>query len=79
VVALAAGGQDTLENLQRKAIDMVSGLQGRTYEERLKELGLTTIEERPHQFNMAHMYKICTEKDGLRRMDWFEPPIAAAP
>jgi Reverse transcriptase (RNA-dependent DNA polymerase)/Endonuclease-reverse transcriptase len=70
--------KDTLENVQRKAIGMVSGLQGRTYEERLRELGLTTLEERRHQFDMAHMYKICTGKDGLRREDWFAPPPAAA-
>jgi ribonucleases P/MRP protein subunit RPP40 len=70
--------KDTMENVQRMAIGMVSGLQGRTYEDRLRELGLTTLEERRHQFDMAQMYKICTEKDGLRREDWFEPPTAAA-
>jgi hypothetical protein len=57
---------------------MVSGLRGSTYEDRLKELALTTLEERRHQADMAQMYKICTEKDGLKRSDWFEPPPAAA-
>jgi hypothetical protein len=57
---------------------MVSGLRGRTYEERLKELGLTTLEERRHQAGMAHMYKIFTGKDGLRMADWFELPTASA-
>jgi Reverse transcriptase (RNA-dependent DNA polymerase)/Endonuclease-reverse transcriptase len=70
--------KDKLERVQQKAIGMVSGLRGRTYEERLKELGLTTLEERRHQADMAHMYKICTEKDGLRKADWFAPPTAAA-
>jgi hypothetical protein len=27
---------------------------------------------------MAHMYKICTCRDGLERADWFEPPTEAA-
>jgi ribonucleases P/MRP protein subunit RPP40 len=72
--------KDVLENMQQRAIRMVSGLQSRTYEDQLKELGLTTLEERRHQADMAHMYKICTgtEKGGLNRPDWFGPPPAAA-
>jgi ribonucleases P/MRP protein subunit RPP40 len=70
--------KEKLEKVQKKAIGMVSGLRGHTYEDRLKELGLTTLEERRHQADMAHMYKICTGKDGLRMADWFEPPTAAA-
>jgi hypothetical protein len=70
--------KEKLEKVQQKAIGMVSGKQGRTYEDRLKELGLTTLEERRHQADMAHMYKICTGKDGLRMADWFELPTVAA-
>jgi hypothetical protein len=67
-----------LEKVQRRAVNMVSGLQSRDYEGRLRELGLTTLEERRHQADMAHMHKICTGKDGLSRADWFEPPTEAA-
>jgi dTDP-4-amino-4,6-dideoxygalactose transaminase len=71
--------KDMLENMQRRAIRMVSGLRGSTYKDQLKELALTTLEERRHQADMAHMYKICMEKDSLKRSDWFEPlPEAAA-
>jgi hypothetical protein len=37
-----------------------------TFNKKLKD---APVEERRHQFDMAHMYKICTEKDGLRRED----------
>jgi hypothetical protein len=52
-----------------RAVRMVLGLQSRDYEGCLRELGLTTLEERRHQADMAHMYKICTGKDGLNKAD----------
>jgi hypothetical protein len=48
----------TLERIQKRAISMISGLKGRTYEERLKELGITTLEERRHQSDMVQTFKI---------------------
>jgi hypothetical protein len=48
------------EKVQKRAVGMVSGLKGRTYEEKLEELGLTTLEERRHQADMAQVYKIVT-------------------
>jgi hypothetical protein len=70
--------KDVLEKVQRRAVAMVSGLQNRDYEGHLRELGITMLEEWRHQADMAHMYKICTGKDGLNRADWFEPQIEAA-
>jgi ribonuclease P/MRP protein subunit RPP40 len=52
-----------LEKIQRRAVNMVSGLKAGTYEEKLKELGLTTLEERRHQADMTQVYKILMEKD----------------
>jgi ribonuclease P/MRP protein subunit RPP40 len=37
------------EKVQRRAVGMIAGLKSRDYSERLKELGLTTMEERRHQ------------------------------
>jgi ribonuclease P/MRP protein subunit RPP40 len=44
--------KETLEKIQRRAVGMVSGLKGSTYEERLEELKMTTLEERRHQADM---------------------------
>jgi hypothetical protein len=50
---------------------MVSGLQGVTYEDKLKELDLTTLEERRHQADMLQVYKILTGKDNVQSESWF--------
>ena len=52
-----------LEAVQRRAVAMVSGLNGTTYEEKLNELGLTTLEERRHQQDMVQAHKILTGQD----------------
>ena len=57
-----AADKAVLEQVQRRAIRMVSGLRGQEYEDRLKELGLTTLEERSHQADMAMAYEILTKK-----------------
>ncbi len=44
----------------------------RTYEEKLKELGLTTLEERRHQADIVQVYKIRTGKDRVQRECWFK-------
>jgi hypothetical protein len=44
---------------------MVSGLRSNVYEDRLKELGLTTLEERRHQADMLQMYKLTSGHDQL--------------
>jgi hypothetical protein len=67
-----------LEKVQRRAVGIISDLEARDYEGRLRELNLTTLEERRHQADMAHMYKICACKDGLNRAEWFEPPTEGA-
>jgi ribonuclease P/MRP protein subunit RPP40 len=45
-----------LEKIQRRAVAMISGQQGSTYEEKLKELGLTTLEERRHQADLVQTF-----------------------
>ncbi len=64
--------KNCLEKVQQRAIAMVSGLRGRGYEERLAELGLTTLEERRHQADMAMVHRIVHGQSGLEPETWFE-------
>ena len=48
-----AHDKEALEKVQQRAVKLISGLRAREYEDRLKELGLTTLEERRHQADMA--------------------------
>jgi hypothetical protein len=57
------GDKDCLEKVQKRAVGMISGLTANTYEERLKELGITTLEERRHQLDMIQTYRILQGKD----------------
>jgi hypothetical protein len=50
----------------------VSGLKGATYEERLKEIGLTTPEERRHQADMLQAFKIIRGFDKVDSTTWFQ-------
>jgi hypothetical protein len=45
--------------------DSGSRIQNTAYKDRLKELGLTTLEERRHQADMVQTYKIVTGKGGM--------------
>ena len=51
---------------------MVSGLTGKTYEDKLRELGMVTLEERRHQLDMLQAYKILTGKDKVNKEIWFK-------
>jgi hypothetical protein len=62
----------SLEKIQQHAVKMVSGLKGVTYEERITELGLPTLEERRHQSDMAMVHKILQGPGQLDHTVWFE-------
>jgi hypothetical protein len=51
---------------------MVSGLKGAEYEDRLKELGRTTLEERLHQADMLQTFKIVRGIDKVNSETWFQ-------
>jgi hypothetical protein len=63
---------ELLEKVQRRAVSMVSGLNGRTYEERLEELNMVTLEERRHQTDMAQVFKIVHGIDDVNKGSWFK-------
>ena len=61
-----------LEKIQQRAVAMISGLKGDSYEERLRELGLTTLEERRHQADMVQTFKILRGFDKVKSDTWFQ-------
>jgi ribonucleases P/MRP protein subunit RPP40 len=63
---------ECLERVQQRAVGMVSGLKGRTYEEKLLELNMVSLQERRHQLDMVQVYKIVTGKDMVKKDTWFK-------
>jgi hypothetical protein len=51
---------------------MISGLKATSYEEKLKELGISTLEERRKYLDMLQTYKVMTGKDNVERSIWFD-------
>ena len=51
---------------------MISGLKGKTYEERLAELGMPSLELRRIHFDLVQVYKIINKKDDVNPATWFE-------
>ena len=66
------GDIELLENVQRRMIRQVTGLQGRTYEERLGELGMETLERRRRAQDLVQAHKIIHEVDDVDSKVWFE-------
>jgi hypothetical protein len=64
-------GTRTALNVCKRAVGMISGLAGRTYEDRRKELGIVTLEERRHQMDMLQTYKILSGKEKVDPSSWF--------
>ena len=54
-----------VENVQRRATKMVTGLKEKTYEERLKILGLPTLYYRRDRADMVQLFKIMHEYDNV--------------
>ena len=55
-----------IENVQKRAVNVISGLTGTTYEEKCRELGLDTLEDRRNKQDLTQAYKILSGKDNVR-------------
>ena len=66
---------EILERVQRRATKKAPGLSGYEYEERLKILGLTTLEERRVRGDLIQQFKIV---NGIERVKWHHPPTFKA-
>jgi ribonuclease P/MRP protein subunit RPP40 len=64
--------KECLEKVQRRALRMISGLKATSYEEKLKELGISTLEERRRYLDMLQTYKVLTGKVNVDRATWFD-------
>ena len=53
----AAGDREVLENVQRRMVRMISNKRGNTYEERLENVGLTTLTERRARGDMIEVFR----------------------
>ena len=65
------GDIETLESVQRKAVNMVSGLQATSYKEKLAELGLLSLETRRVQYDLTQAFKVIRGFDQVDRGTWF--------
>ena len=69
---------EVLEKVQQRAVRMIGGLSGATYEERLAELGLQSLEARRCEADMMMVYKVLTGKVRIDSEKWFELAAPAA-
>jgi len=64
-----------LERVQKRATRMIEECKGMGYEDRLKELKLTTLETRRIRADLLEVYKIVTKQEGLEEGNFFERRI----
>ena len=62
---------DKLERVQKRATRMIEECKGKGYEERLKIVGLTTLETRRERADMLEVFKIMKGLEGLKERDFF--------
>ena len=61
-----------LEKVQERMIRMLSDVRGETYEERLRDAGLTTLEERRKRGDAIETFKTLKGMNGVNEEKWFK-------
>ena len=51
---------------------MVSNFKAKNYEDKLREAGMITLEQRRERGDLIHMYRIMTGKDDVHHSTWFQ-------
>jgi hypothetical protein len=62
-----AADKQVLENVQKKFVNMIAGLKPGTYEDKCREVGLETLEERREVQDLAQTYKMIQGKEKLNK------------
>ena len=70
------GDKEVLEKVQRRAVGMVTNVKGKSYEEKLADMGMSTLEERRKRGDLIQMFRIMTGKDKVDLSTWFTPAEA---
>ena len=65
------GDKEVLEKVQRRAIGMVTNFKGKTYEEKLSEAGMVTLEERRRRGDLIQTYRVLNGVDDVDPSLWF--------
>ena len=65
------GDIEVLERVQKRAVNMIVGLRSKTYEDKLSELGLTTLEIRRKRYDLVQTFKILNGFDKVNPSIWF--------
>ena len=61
-----------LEKIQKRSVSMVSNFKSKSYEDKLREAGMITLEARRQRGDMLEMFKIMTKKENVDSSFWFE-------
>jgi hypothetical protein len=71
---------DCIEKVQIKMVNMISGLTGRTYDEKLSDIGLETLEKRRVEFDICMVHKVMHGYGDLNPDIWFDKmPVGHVP
>ena len=63
---------EKLEKVQIRFVKSMSSLKGKTYEEKLKEIGLLSLERRRTRFDLVEVYKILNRINKVNPDTWFK-------
>ena len=66
------GDVDLLENVQKRMVKQIKGLSGTSYEEKIREIGLESLEERRNKQDLIQTFKIIHGYDKVSSNTWFK-------
>ena len=63
--------KQVIEDVQKRFVRMVSGLRSTSYEDKLKELGILSLENRRRYFDLIETYKCIKGISNVKYRTWF--------